>query len=312
MSKSLSHLFICDSFDTLNLNKDSSLVLMRSALRHQHKVYFCESHNLFLKEGYCFAQIQRVLLDTNQNLTLSNQNEINLNTLKCIWIRKDPPFDDRYLDLCWFLDFISDDVHIINKPNSLMQVNEKICTQHFQDLVPKSILATHPNYIKNIFKQKDPLILKPTDLFGGQDIFKTSLSDPKFKSIFKQLSKNFSKAIMIQAFVEAVKDGDKRILLWRGTPLGAILRKNSSGLSQNFMAGGQAFKCEINQRDLEIIKTIKPFITQFQLDFVGIDIIGTYLTEINVTSPTGLAEINAFETCFVEDPIFYELEKQLA
>ena len=238
--------------------------------------------------------------------------KINLNTLECIWIRKDPPFDDRYLDLCWFLDFISDHVHIINKPNSLMQVNEKICTQHFQDLVPKSILATHPTYLKTSFKKEEPIILKPTDLFGGQDIFKTSLSDPKFESIFKKLSKNHSKAIMIQRFIEAVKEGDKRILLWRGRPLGAILRKNTDALSQNFMAGGQAYRCTITKRDLEIIQKINPFLKKMYLDFVGIDIIGSYLTEINVTSPTGLAEMNAFETCFVEDPIFNELEERLA
>ena len=306
-------LFICDAFASLNQRKDTSCALMKAAILRGHETFFCEAKDLFLEQDSLKATLYKVAFKQDiLELALPAEN-VALSSFNCIWIRKDPPFDSSYLELTWMLDYVSSKTWLINSPSGLRSVNEKIWALNFNHLIPKTIICSKPDSLVEQFEASEAIILKPTHLFGGQGIVKTSLSDKCFDSQFKTLSKNYTRSIIVQAYVKDAIKGDKRILLWKGKVLGAVLRVNEGDdFRHNFFSGGKAVDCTITSRDKEIIQALSPHLNKLGLDFVGIDILGDYLTEVNVTSPTCLVEMNHFAKTNLESMIFDDIEKKLA
>ena len=193
----------------------------------------------------------------------------------------------------WVLEHCPSHIQLINSPTGIRTVNEKIWTTQFKSIIPKTWVTSSIKELKSLLSNEKQLILKPTDGFGGQSIYKVTNNDCNKNVIFETMTKNNTQYVIAQTHLDEAKDGDKRILLWQGEPLGAILRKHSSSDHRNnFFSGGTAQPATITKQDKHIISILKPKLKELNLQFVGIDIIGDYLIEVNVTSPTCLQELN--------------------
>ncbi|MEL0080665.1 MAG: hypothetical protein VW832_01665 [bacterium] len=231
---------------------------------------------------------------------------------KVIFMRSDPPVDDDYLDACTILESIKDEVLIVNDPSSLISFNEKLCTLAFPEIIPKTFIFDSPNVdeLRSCVKGfPNGAVLKPINLCGGEGIQRFSYDD--YKSLVVE-----DQPYIVQEFINEVYDGDKRVLLLNGEPIGAILRKAQDGnFICNFHSGGTPHKTEINSNDLRICNEIKSFLIDNNIFFAGIDIIGDRLTEINITSPTCVQEINRANRVKLEenvlDFIIHKLDKEL-
>lgn len=309
---SLTHLFIADPFLSLKQEKDTSCQLMKSALTRKHGVFFSEIKDLCLKNKTVFISTRKIR-EEKGCLRISDDYQLKTGDFfDCIWVRKDPPFNNQYLELTWILDFVQDNTLIINSPKGIRSANEKIWAMNFSQYMPTTVISSSIEFVSSTFKEDDLLVLKPTDLFGGQGITKGRRIDKDFYQKFQSLSSNFTKSIIIQKYIEEAVLGDKRVLVWQGEILGAVLRKNDSGFINNFFAGGKAEACQITNHEKKVIKALKPFLLNLGLNFVGVDFLGKYLTEINVTSPTCLVEMNTFAGRKLENKIFDEIETKLA
>ena len=306
-------LFIISTENEINLDKDTSYVLMLEAQRRGFSILICDHrsvnlHNdnktVFSKKAHVVEVLEKDFVKesvfVNSKWGIKSQIKIksdkdyyilenfNLTDADLIFMRSDPPVDDEYLQCCSCLEKIQDEVLIINKPTSLF-TNEKLCTLKWPELIPKTFLIDKPNqsileeYIE-IFPTG--IVVKPLNLCGGEGVQMYNGRN------FDSLNLDDSQYI-IQEFIKEVYEGDKRIIMLNGEPLGAILRVAKEGsFICNFHAGGSPYPTEINKDDINICNKIKSFLIESGIYFAGIDIIGGKLTEINITSPTCVQEIN--------------------
>lgn len=306
-------LFIISTENEINPDKDTSYVLMLEAQRRGFSILICDHrsvnlHNdnktVFSKKAYVVEVLEKDFVKesvfVNSKWGIKSQMKIksdedyyilenfNLTDADLIFMRSDPPVDDEYLQCCSCLEKIQDEVLIINKPSSLF-TNEKLCTLKWPELIPKTFLIDKPNqsileeYIE-IFPTG--IVIKPLNQCGGEGVQMYNGTN------FDSLNLDDSQYI-IQEFIKEVYEGDKRIIMLNGEPLGAILRVAKEGsFICNFHAGGSPYPTEINKDDINICNKIKSFLIESDIYFAGIDIIGGKLTEINITSPTCVQEIN--------------------
>ncbi len=288
--------FLIDPLKTLNIAKDTSLLLMSEAFKRKHRTFIFTQDDITLQGDVVTIALQRILRRDGVNSLSFNVDSITkmkAEELDAIFIRKDPPFDQNYLSNTWILEFVSKKVLILNDPRGIRNTNEKICAHHFKKFIPETLITKNIADYKYFLKQHKNVILKPIDGFSGKNIFLVRQNDLNANAIFENITKDKKDYIIVQKYIRSATLGDKRILLLNGEPLGAILRLHSKGDHRNnFAAGGSAQKIKINKKDMEIVNALKPYLQKNGLYFVGIDIIGTFLTEINVTSPTCLQEMN--------------------
>ena len=289
--------FLIDPIESLNPEKDTSLALISEAKNRNIECYYLKPNNIFLENKDVFFTVQKIhQLDLKKKdfFTLAESTETNhASTFSVLFIRLDPPFDEKYLNCTWMLDHVVHDLFMINSPSGIRNAQEKLSCLQFSTCIPETLVSSSLATFHDFLKTHKKCILKPLDQFGGTGIFSINRNDSNADVAFQQLTQGFKKPCIIQKFVSAASLGDKRILLLNGEPLGAVLRKNlNSDHRHNFFAGGKPFKCEITPSDLKIVEQIKSFLIENKLFFVGIDIIGDQLIEINVTSPTCLQEIS--------------------
>ena len=289
-------LFIMDPIEEVIPNKDTSYILMLEAFKRDISVYYCNQKDLFINQ-----KIAHVSKAFNLNVfQYSNDNEIfsiksmdkniELKYFDVIFMRKDPPVDDEYIRATYILDMVKSDSLVVNNPSSLRAFNEKLSTLQFEDIVPNTslCLGSDLEFINQWAKNcKLGIVIKPLNLCGGEGIQKFTFNQKE------KVYLNPNETYILQEFISEVKQGDKRVILLDGEPIGAILRKSSKdSFICNFHSGGTPHKTEITDDDLRICKRIKTFIIKNGIYLAGIDIIGKYLTEINITSPTCVQEIN--------------------
>lgn len=290
-------LFIADPLETFDITKDSTYSLMQAAHKRNHTLYFCKTHDIALKNSRLEFKATKITPTGNPKTPFKYEalQTIDAATLNLIFIRPDPPFNKNYLELTWLLEFAPEHVKVVNNPTGIRTVNEKIWACQFTDITPETLITNSKADYSNFIKTHKTIIAKPTDGYGGMGIFKIQEEDPNKNSIFEQLSQNETQNIILQPYLKEAQAGDKRILLLGGEPLGAVLRcHGKDDHRNNIFAGGTTKPAEITPQDQTIIKTLKPHLIKLGLSFVGIDIIGEKLIEVNVTSPTCLVELCKF------------------
>ena len=305
----MNHAFIMNPLGTVKPDKDTTYFLMLAAAARGHNVGFIAPRKLWLENEKLYTEITwlKVQNDRGQPFVKLQQTECRLDEMDVIWIRTDPPFDRRYFYTTLLLDRVINSVKIINRPSSLRSLNEKLAALEFAQFTPPTLITCNYEQIIAFANQHKRIVIKPIDGFGGTGIvFFTAGEDEK---ILRQATQNGSHLVVVQQYLPAAKDGDKRILLVNGEPLGGILRVHAAGVELNNLdAGGAAQPCELTRRDLEICTAIKPALTSNGIFFAGIDIIGDHLIEINVTSPTGLQQLCQFHHTDYHHQIIAALE----
>ena len=304
----MNYLFIIDPIEQLKIQKDTSLFLIRTFLKKKLNVYFANPAGISLKEtGNLYAEIFKIKKITDK-VMYDECEKKSLNYFKKIFIRVDPPFDANYLNLSYLLEQHKHS-EIINSPSAIRNFNEKLSILNFRKLIAPTLVSNSISDIKNFIKKYKKVILKPIHDMAGNGIFLLKPNDPNINVILESMTNNGLKQIMVQKFIEEIKRGDKRIIMLNGNPLPyALLRvPQKNEVRANLAKGGKGIIKKLTKRDLEIIETIKSFLIENNLNFVGIDVIGDYLTEINVTSPTGLVEIASQANMNIEEIIINEL-----
>ena len=289
MAKSI--LFIIDPIQGLKKDKDTSLLLMKTCMEIGHQVFFCSHNDISLKNNIPYGKIKEVKKFDNEYPELI-ERQVNLNQLDGIFIRKDPPFDKDYLFLTISLSLLKKP-KIINSPQALQCHNEKLSILNFPKLIPKTLVSSNLKEITQFISKYKQVVCKPIDEMAGNKIFLLKKNDPNINVTLEVLTDNYSTLIMIQEYIPEIRKGDKRIIIVNGEPLpyGLLRIPKKTDFRGNLAKGGKAKIFKLSPSDLKITEAVKPYLIEHNLNFVGIDVIGNYLTEINITSPTGLVEI---------------------
>ena len=289
----MAYLFIIDPIESLNKIKDSSLLLMKECLRRNIEVHFSEINQFSIYEGNVNIHSQKII--SLEKGIKYQDTELNLSSFfKKIFIRKDPPFDDDYLNLTYLLDHaVKEGTDVINNPSSIRNHNEKLSILNFQEIIPPTIVTSNASDVINFLKLHEKIVLKPINGMAGNGIFVIDELDKNINSILETSTVNDTKVMMAQKYIPDITEGDKRIIIIKGEPLPFCLARIPDGkdFRANLAKGGTGIAKKLTADDIKIVNVIKKYLVKSKLDFVGIDVIGKYLTEINVTSPTCLVEI---------------------
>ena len=289
----MAYLFIIDPIESLDKAKDSSLLLMKECLRRNIEVHFSEINQFSIYEGNVNIHSQKII--SLEKGIKYQDTELNLSSFfKKIFIRKDPPFNDDYLNLTYLLDHaVKESTDVINNPSSIRNHNEKLSILNFQEIIPPTIVTSNASDVINFLKLHEKIVLKPINGMAGNGIFVIDELDKNINSILETSTVNDTKVMMAQKYIPDITEGDKRIIIIKGEPLPFCLARIPDGkdFRANLAKGGTGIAKKLTADDIKIVNVIKKYLVKSKLDFVGIDVIGKYLTEINVTSPTCLVEI---------------------
>ena len=295
-----------DRVDTINPQKDTTLMLMKEAFDRGHEVFVVGKQGVSRlgKDLHFHGCSVSIDLSKSSPISLGQPKQVSGNDVDCVFVRWDPPFDTDYYYNTLLLEFLPERVFVVNSPQGLRELHEKVWVTQFTDLTPRTLLSSNQAMLETFINDHQKVIAKPLHQYGGQSIFICEKGHANTPVIVETLSQNYTTPIILQAYISAASDGDKRILLLNGDPLGAVLRVHpENDHRNNFFAGGTAQKAGITANDLSIIDVLKPHLQHLGLYFVGIDIIGDKLIEVNVTSPTCLQEINRLNEVQLEKQI---------
>jgi len=288
---------VMDNIASINIHKDTSFAMLLEAQRRGWTLYYMELADLFLRNARAYARtkIVQVKSQLNQHYQFVSEQIIALDELDVIMIRKDPPFNQQYLYATHLLEQAEQrGCYVLNKPQSLRDANEKLFTAWFPQCCPETLVSSQATQIRDFLQEQGDIILKPLDGMGGASIFRVRLGDPNLAVILETMTDYGQRYIMAQTYLPAIKDGDKRILVVNGEAIPyALARVPMQGESRgNLAAGGTGRGQPLTERDRQIVAQVAPTLKAKGLIFVGLDVIGDYLTEINVTSPTCVQELD--------------------
>ena len=289
---------LMDPIKDINIKKDSSFAMLMEAQKRGYEMYYLEMNDLYLEHGHSYARVSQVTVkdDPNDYYQLDEPTEIRLSDLDVLLMRKDPPFDTEFIYATYLLERAEDEgLLVVNKPQSLRDCNEKLYTAWFSDLTPATLVTRREDKIREFYATHKDMILKPLDGMGGSSIFRVKEGDANVGVIIETLTQLNTVYAMAQAFVPDISNGDKRILIVDGEPMPYCLaRIPAKGETRgNLAAGGRGEARPLSDTDWEIARRIGPTLKEKGLIFVGLDVIGDKVTEINVTSPTCIKEIEA-------------------
>ncbi|TBR57607.1 glutathione synthase [Westiellopsis prolifica IICB1] len=300
--------FIIDPIQTLDPCHDTSVALMEAAHVMGHEVWITQANLLSVVAGKAWAILERVELvpielveerwvAANPWYTLGDRICMSLETMDAVFMRTDPPVTVSYLYATYILDYIDQNkTMVINSPSGIRAANEKMYALQFTKVIPETIVTADKQIIRDFVEAKGTAVLKPLGNKAGEGILILQPGDRNLNSIIELSTFRGGVPVMVQNFISEAKQGDKRIILLDGKPIGAVNRLSASGEFRNNMAaGGTVAKTEITPKEHEICSEVAETLRQDGLVFVGIDVIGGYLTEVNVTSPTGIREIDRLE-----------------
>lgn len=296
-------LFILDPLEHLKTHKDTSLAIMREAATRGHALYVSMQHDLFLR-GNTARINARSFNFTAQNFNLGERDEFSPAAFDAVIMRKDPPFDNEYLYSTYLLEVaVQQGARVYNHPAAIRNWNEKLSVTRFAEFTPAFLVTADHLLIREFLKEHHDIVVKPLDGMGGSSVFRLTLSDPNISVILETITQLGTRTVMAQCYLPAITQGDKRIIMINGEPLPyALARIPKAGETRgNLAAGGTGVAQPLSARDLVISTTIGKVLKQEGLVLVGLDVIGDYLTEINVTSPTGMVEISQ-QTAHLDKP----------
>ena len=286
---------VMDPIETINFKKDSTLAMMIEAQRKGHEIIYITPDSLFIKSGIPSASSNKMEVrnDPSDWFTKEEEKIIELSELDSILMRQDPPFNSGYIYNTYVLEMAArQGVNIFNNPRSLRDCNEKVYATEFPQCCTKHLVTSRKDFLANFVLENKDTVIKPLDGMGGASIFRVKANDPNLNVILETITDHFTEKVMIQEFIPEITEGDKRILIVDGKPMSAsIARVPAEGeLRGNLAAGASAVAKSLSERDLWICEEVGPSLVEKGLLLVGLDIIGDYLTEINVTSPTCFKE----------------------
>ena len=301
--------FLMDPLEGVLYHKDTSFIFMLGAADRGHETWYLAKDGLSLGPQGPILRATRVSPQRNEEapFVIHETRDLEGGEVDAVFIRTDPPFDEGYLMHTWILDQL--DAVVMNAPSGIRSVNEKVWALRFPQLQPPTMVTARADLFQAFLATHGRIIAKPTNGFGGAGVFRVSAGDSNAGVIFETLTGNGEREIILQGYVPAAEIGDKRILLLGGEPIGAVLRVHGEGDHRNnFFAGGSAHATEITDRDREICDTLAPHLRELGLHFVGIDVIGEHLIEVNVTSPTCLQEMNRLYDQQLQDQVIAYVE----
>jgi glutathione synthase len=288
---------VMDSIAHINIKKDTSFAMLLEAQARGWELHYMELNDLFLRNGIAYARTRtlKVQRDAKQWYQFIDEQDIPLHTLQVILMRKDPPFNQEFIYATYLLERAeSMGAYVVNKPQSLRDANEKLFTAWFPQCCAETLVTREPKRIRDFLTEQGEIILKPLDGMGGTSIFHLRQNDPNLSVILETMTEYNSRYIMAQKYLPQIKDGDKRILMVNGEPVPYCLaRIPAQGETRgNLAAGGRAEGRPLTDRDRWIANEVGATLREKGLVFVGLDVIGDTLTEINVTSPTCAVELD--------------------
>ena len=293
--------FILDPLDSLKVYKDTSLAIMREAAKRGHELFVAMQGDVFLRHDKVRLITRSFTFSEGSNwYQLGESVECNPNEFNAVLMRKDPPFDNEYLYSTYLLELaVKQGAKVLNNPESVRGWNEKLSIARFPQFAPEFIVTSNNQLIREFLAEHGDIILKPLDGMGGSSIYRLTPNDPNISVILETITDFGQRTVMAQKYVPAILQGDKRIIIIDGEPLTyALARIPKAGETRgNLAAGGKGLAQALTIRDQEIAVTIGQDLKQKGLFLVGLDVIGEHLTEINVTSPTGMVEIAVQTEC---------------
>ncbi|WP_424942201.1 glutathione synthase [Aliiroseovarius crassostreae] len=303
-----------DPIDRVDINADSTFRIAFEAQERGHELFFYTPDHLSFREGQVMARGHRITLrrEVGNHVTMGPVEDIDLADWDVVWLRQDPPFDMGYITSTHLLDMIHPETLVVNDPFWVRNYPEKLLVLQFPDLTPPTMIARDFDTLKSFKDTHGDIILKPLYGNGGAGVFRLDEGDRNLASLHELFVGINREPLIAQKFLPDVSNGDKRIILVDGEPVGAINRVPAAGETRsNMHVGGRPEKIGLTARDREICAAIGPLLREKGQIFVGIDVIGDYLTEINVTSPTGIQELERFDGTNTADLIWKAIEARI-
>lgn len=307
---------VMDPIGSINIKKDSTFAMLLEAARRGWALHYIEQDDLFLRDGTVFASARALTVreDPTGWFTLGARADTPLGELDAVLMRKDPPFDMEYVYSTYLLERAAEQgCLVVNRPDSLRDANEKLFTAWFPQCCPPTLVCRSMARIKAFLADQGDIVVKPLDGMGGEMVFRVRAGDPNTNVILETLTRRGQRTAMAQRFLPEYVRGDKRILLIDGTPVPyALARIPVEGEARaNLAAGGTGVGVELTERDRWICEQVGPALRERGLMFVGLDVIGDYLTEINVTSPTCIRELDQIYGLNIAGQLLDAIEQRL-
>ena len=305
---------VMDPIERIKPEKDGTLDLLLSAQSFGYELTRFHSEELRIIDGRPLGIGRSITVndDVKNWFAYGTENEFCLSDFDVILMRKDPPFDMEYIYATYILDLAKmGGAKVINDPSAIRNLNEKVSITMFPSVTPPTLVTSNQSDLESFLNQQEKIVVKPLDGMGGRSIFIVEKGEPNTKTIFEEMTRNNSKTIMAQKYIPEIKDGDKRIHLVFGNHVDMALARVPSEEDHrgNLVMGAVGEVRKLTQRDIEICKTIGGTLLKGGVYFAGIDVIGDYLSEINITSPTGMREISKNSDVNVSDRFFEALQK---
>jgi glutathione synthase len=312
--------FVMDPIERILPDKDTTFMFMLEAGRRGHEVYYLGADDMWLLRTVPYARVRRAEVrrpapEHPSHYRLDEERETRLDWFDAVFMRKDPPFDMAFFFATHLLGLIDPArTFVINEPRGLREANEKLYALNFPDLIPASLVTGDQTRLKRFLDELGgEMIVKPLDGAGGAGVFHLHRADRNLNAILEAATDNGRRPIMAQRYVPEIRQGDKRVIVLDGTPLGAVLRVPREDETRgNIHVGGATVRAPITERDRAICARLAPRLRTDGLWFVGLDVIGDWLTEVNVTSPTGIQEINALDHVALERDVIDFVERRVA
>ncbi len=309
-------LVVMDPIERVRIDKDTTFGFLLAAQARGHRVWYCQQRDLYSvgDRGHARCAPVEVRPVQGDHATLGEAEDLPLSSFATVWMRKDPPVDRAYLHATHLLDLAGRDTLVVNRPSGVRFANEKLYALHFPEFTPETMVTRDARRVRAWLAARDaPLIVKPIDGHGGYGVFLLEPGDRNVASILETLSEDGQRWVMAQSYLPAAREGDKRIILVDGEPLGAILRvPQADDHRGNIHVGGRVVYSELTERERAMCAALGPRLRADGLYFVGLDVIGGYLTEVNVTSPTGIREVLQLGGIDIGDAFVAWCETQVA
>jgi glutathione synthase len=305
--------YVMDPLERMHPLKDSTFAFLRASAALGHTSLHCLPQHLALRDGRVFAHVREASVsDTPPHHTYGAASVVALDEVDAVMIRKDPPFDTAYLMATLCLEHARGKTLIVNDPSGLREANEKLYALNFARWMPPTLVSSNRDEILAYAAEVGGrAVIKPLDGAGGVGVMTLIAGDRNARAIVDVVTGEGVRLAMVQGFIEKVSEGDKRVLLLDGEPLGAILRvPRGDDFRANIHVGGSVEPTTLTEREREIVADIAPRLREDGLFFVGLDLVGGYLTEVNVTSPTGIQELGRFEKDRPEEKVIRWLEQR--
>ena len=306
--------YVMDPLEIMHPEKDTTFAFMRAAQQLGHTNLHCQMSDLSVEDGRPYASTHVATVGSSPPFaSYGERHELALADVDAVLIRKDPPFDTAYLHASQIIDLARHDTFIMNDPRGLRDANEKLVALRFDSWMPRTYVTADPVRIRAFVDScGGSAVVKPIGGKGGYGVMKLSDGDMNTPAIIEMLTQEGVKPVMVQEYLPAVREGDKRVILLDGKLLGAILRvPRKDDLRANIHVGGRVKACELTDRETEMVASIGPRLRTAGLYFVGLDVIGERLTEINVTSPTGIQELGRLTESNPEQEVIRWLERRV-